>query len=181
MKGSVCKYHFKTATLLRPLLPVFPDLRSSPDTSILLWLIHFLVWFCGCKVGFFFPLCIIYDLLFSLWFVNYSPPCWFFKNFFILWTRVWTQSLHLEPLHQPFFVMVFFQDRVWRTIFPGCPCTVILLISASWVAVCLTRWAYIPLHGYTRLIHPLPSGWMFRLLLIFFLIVLGFELGTYAC
>jgi hypothetical protein len=27
-------------------------------------------------------------------------------------TKAWTQDPHLEPLHQPFFVMGFFQDRV---------------------------------------------------------------------
>jgi hypothetical protein len=27
-------------------------------------------------------------------------------------TGTWTQGLHLQPLHQPFFVMVFFRDQV---------------------------------------------------------------------
>jgi hypothetical protein len=48
-------------------------------------------------------------------------------------TGVWTQGLHLEPLYQPFSVMVFFWDRVLRTIHPGWLQTSILLISASWV------------------------------------------------
>jgi hypothetical protein len=40
-------------------------------------------------------------------------------------------SLHLEPLHQPFFVMGFyFQDRVSRTICLGWLRTAILLICA---------------------------------------------------
>jgi hypothetical protein len=38
---------------------------------------------------------------------------------------------HLEPLHQSFLVMGFFQDGVSRNIFPGWLQTVILLISAS--------------------------------------------------
>jgi hypothetical protein len=47
-------------------------------------------------------------------------------------TWIWTQGLHLEPLHhQPFFVMDFIQDRVLRIIFPGWLQTMILLISAS--------------------------------------------------
>jgi hypothetical protein len=56
--------------------------------------------------------------------------------FFFLFcgTRVWTQSLHLEPLHQPYFCDEFFRDRISRTICLGWLWTVILLISASWVA-----------------------------------------------
>jgi hypothetical protein len=49
---------------------------------------------------------------------------WFFFLFFS--TGVWTQGLHFEPLHKPFFVMVFLKI--------GCLSTSILLISASWVA-----------------------------------------------
>jgi hypothetical protein len=62
------------------------------------------------------------------------------KFCFVLGTGTWTQGLHLEPLHQSFFVMGFFQDRVSRTIFPGWLQTKILLISASWVAG-LQAWA----------------------------------------
>jgi hypothetical protein len=42
-------------------------------------------------------------------------------------------SLHLEPLHQPFFSFVkdFFRDIVLRTIRPGWLQTELLLISAS--------------------------------------------------
>jgi hypothetical protein len=46
-------------------------------------------------------------------------------------TWVLTQSLHLELLYQPFFVMVFFQNRFSQTICPGWLQTMILLIS--WV------------------------------------------------
>jgi hypothetical protein len=49
-------------------------------------------------------------------------------------TGVWTQGLHLEPLHQPFFVMGFVQDRVVWTICLGWPQTMILLSFVSWVA-----------------------------------------------
>jgi hypothetical protein len=45
-------------------------------------------------------------------------------------TRVWTQRLHLEPFHQPIFVMVLFQDRVSQAICSGWLQTLILLISA---------------------------------------------------
>jgi hypothetical protein len=42
--------------------------------------------------------------------------CWFLSFFFLSFffncsTRVWTQSLHFEPLHQPFFVKGFFEIR----------------------------------------------------------------------
>jgi hypothetical protein len=66
-----------------------------------------------------------------------SPTCcllWFFCLFVFFLYWVWTQSLHLEPLHQPFFVMGFFSDRVLWTISPGWLQTAIFLISASWVA-----------------------------------------------
>jgi hypothetical protein len=50
-------------------------------------------------------------------------------------TGAWTQSLHLEPLHQPFFVKVFFfWDRILWTICQGWLWIMILLISTSWVA-----------------------------------------------
>jgi hypothetical protein len=49
-------------------------------------------------------------------------------------TGVWTQGLHLEPLHQPFFVMDFFWDRVSWTICLGWLWTSILPISPSQVA-----------------------------------------------
>jgi hypothetical protein len=39
---------------------------------------------------------------------------WFFCS-----TRVWTQGLHPEPLHQPFFCDRFFWDRDSWTIHPG--------------------------------------------------------------
>jgi hypothetical protein len=41
-------------------------------------------------------------------------------HFFSFSMGVWTQGLHLEPLHQPFFVFFFFfWDRVSWTICPG--------------------------------------------------------------
>jgi hypothetical protein len=55
-------------------------------------------------------------------------------HFFFCSIGPWTQGLHLEPpLHQPFFVKGFFQDRVSGTISPGGLRTVIFLISAFWV------------------------------------------------
>jgi hypothetical protein len=40
--------------------------------------------------------------------------------FFIFSTGVWTQDLHLEPLHQSFFCDgFFFWDRVSQNYFPG--------------------------------------------------------------
>jgi hypothetical protein len=49
------------------------------------------------------------------WFGFLTLRVFLFFGFFCS-TRVWTQVLHLEPLHQPFFVMSFFQDRVSLTI-----------------------------------------------------------------
>jgi hypothetical protein len=49
-------------------------------------------------------------------------------------TGAWSQGLHLEPLHHSFFVMGFFQDKVSQTICLGRLWTMILQISASWVA-----------------------------------------------
>jgi hypothetical protein len=49
-------------------------------------------------------------------------------------TEVWTQGLHLEPLHWPYFCEGFFEMESRRTICLGWLWTVILLISASWVA-----------------------------------------------
>jgi hypothetical protein len=73
--------------------------------------------------------CFVYteNLLVSVaLFINYL--------FFSPSTRVRTQDLYLEPLHQPIFVKDFFQDRVLWTICQGWLQTMILLISASWVA-----------------------------------------------
>jgi hypothetical protein len=57
---------------------------------------------------------------------------WFQTDiFFFSSTGDWTQSLHLEPLHQFFFVMGFFQDRILQTFAWGKFQTSILLISAS--------------------------------------------------
>jgi hypothetical protein len=55
------------------------------------------------------------------------------QYFFSCDTGVWTQSLHLELLRQPFFVKGFW-DRTSGTICLGWLWTSILLISASWVA-----------------------------------------------
>jgi hypothetical protein len=51
----------------------------------------------------------------SDWVIFSSSSSFFFFN----GTEVWTQGLHLEPLHQPFFVMGFFRDRVLQTICLG--------------------------------------------------------------
>jgi hypothetical protein len=57
-------------------------------------------------------------------------------------TRVWTQGLtltrqafyHLSHSINPVFCIGYFQDRVSKSICPVWPQTMILLISASWVA-----------------------------------------------
>jgi hypothetical protein len=73
----------------------------------------------------------------SSWVFSSAP---FTFPFFLFSTGVWTQGLHLDPLHQPFFVMGWvlfcfvFWDRVMQTISPVWLRTEILLISASWIA-----------------------------------------------
>jgi hypothetical protein len=57
-------------------------------------------------------------------------PCEFFSVFSSI--GVWTEDLHIEPLHQPFFCKAFFfRDRVSRTICLDWLQTAILLVSAS--------------------------------------------------
>jgi hypothetical protein len=53
---------------------------------------------------------------------------------FIPGSWVWTQSLHLQPLYQPFLVIFFFWDRVSQTICQGWLWTMIFLNSDSWAA-----------------------------------------------
>jgi hypothetical protein len=82
-------------------------------------------------------------------------------------TGAWTQGLHPESLHQPFFVIGFFRDRVLWTICLGWLCTVILLISASRVA------------RITGMSHQCPVNYPNILLHLFsnsFLVGLQFEL-----
>jgi hypothetical protein len=57
----------------------------------------------------------------------------FFFSFFS-GTGACTQGLHFKPLHQPYFCIRYFWDRVLWTICWGWLWTMILLISASWVA-----------------------------------------------
>jgi hypothetical protein len=72
------------------------------------------------------------------------PPAPSFFFFFFCGTGAWTQSLHLEPLHQPsFFCKRFFEIGSRRTICVGWLRTVILLISASWITR-ITGWASWP-------------------------------------
>jgi hypothetical protein len=49
-------------------------------------------------------------------------------------TVAWTQGLHLESLHQPFFCEGFFWGMASQTICLVWLWTTILLICASWVA-----------------------------------------------
>jgi hypothetical protein len=63
---------------------------------------------------------------------NYCFVCLFLH--FFCGTGAWTQGLHLEPLHQPYFCERFFRDKVLRTICLGWVQTMILLISVSWIA-----------------------------------------------
>jgi hypothetical protein len=69
---------------------------------------------------------------------NITSIIWFqlaynFFSFLLCGTGVWTQGLHLEPLHQPFFKMGFFEIGSWELFAWGWFQTAIL-IAASWVA-----------------------------------------------
>jgi hypothetical protein len=57
-----------------------------------------------------------------------------FFFFFFCSTCVWTQGLHLEPFHQPFFMKGFFEIGSHELFASGWLQTPILLISASWVS-----------------------------------------------
>jgi hypothetical protein len=54
--------------------------------------------------------------------------------FFFFWCGIGagTQGLHLEPLHQAFFVMDVFWDRFFQTICLSWLLTECLMSSASW-------------------------------------------------
>jgi hypothetical protein len=79
--------------------------------------------FCLLFVCFSFFYCILL-FIFDIFFHHY----YFFHS-----AEAWTQGLHLEPLHDHFFDG-FFQDKVLQTICQSWLWTVILLMSASWVA-----------------------------------------------
>jgi hypothetical protein len=62
----------------------------------------------------------------------------FFRSFFLSFfcgTGAWTQGLHLELLHQPYFCEGVFKIVSHETICLGWFLTTILLISATWVAM----------------------------------------------
>jgi hypothetical protein len=103
---------------------------------------------------------LVYSILPSLNSVLQFLPELSLTFFFILGSiGAWTQGLHLEPLHQPFFDDGFFQDRVSQTISPGWLWTVILLISASWVAtITCAHCLWLHLSKITGLHLGLPSS-----------------------
>jgi hypothetical protein len=61
-----------------------------------------------------------------------GATCWSYLCFFF-GTGVWTQGLYLEPYHQPFFVMGFFEIGSCKLFCPVWLGMTILLI-VSWVA-----------------------------------------------
>jgi hypothetical protein len=65
---------------------------------------------------------------------SFFISCFFFFLFFFGSTQAWTQGLHIELLHQPFFLWrIFFKTGSHGTVCPGWLWTVFLLISDSWV------------------------------------------------
>jgi hypothetical protein len=91
-----------------------------------------------------------------------------YSFFFSFGIEVWAQDLHLQLLYQPFYVKVFFWDRVSCTISLGWLRTSILLISASWVTriTDVSHWCpAVALHSY---ILTLTSGQYTWYPLIFF-------------
>jgi hypothetical protein len=83
-------------------------------------------------LGIWWIISICKDSLFALGWESTHVVFWFF--FFLCGTGAWTQGLHLEPFHQPFFVKGFFEIGSRRTMCLGWLGTSILLISASWLA-----------------------------------------------
>jgi hypothetical protein len=74
--------------------------------------------------------------------VSHPSCCIYYACSFMYFfcTGVWTQGLHLDPLHQPIFVCLcvlwgFFLRSVLTNSLPDCIWTMIFLISALWVAV----------------------------------------------
>jgi hypothetical protein len=74
---------------------------------------------------------------------SWIPSSWcchsstFFSSvfvFFVCFCGIWTQGLHFESFHPPFFCDGFFWIRVSWAICSGWLRTTTLLISASWVA-----------------------------------------------
>jgi hypothetical protein len=80
---------------------------------------------------------------------------WDFFSFFCS-TGVWTQGLHLVPLHQPFFMIFFFEIGCSKPIFPGWLQTIVLLNSAPWVAriTGVSYWCPENVSGLSSIIHP---------------------------
>jgi hypothetical protein len=56
------------------------------------------------------------------------------QHFLFFSTGAWTQGLHLEPLHQPYFCEGLFKRGSRETTCPGWVWTAIFLIAASWIA-----------------------------------------------
>jgi hypothetical protein len=86
--------------------------------------ISFLLW----KITLVILVCLHFHI--SIWIFKNHPISFFVCFcFFQYWT--WTQGLHLEPLHQTFSVLGILEIG---SFCPGWLWTIILLISASWVA-----------------------------------------------
>jgi hypothetical protein len=86
--------------------------------------------------------CVLFSWVVFSYFSKYFSDFLFSFLSFFFDTGIWTQGLHLEPLHQPSFVIVYFWDRVLWTICLGWPWTAILVISASWVVsiISMSHW-----------------------------------------
>jgi hypothetical protein len=99
-----------------------------------------------------------------------SMPCsWsLWKNFFVI-LGFWTQGLCLEPLSQAFYCDGFFQDRELWAICLGWLGTMILLISASWVAGITGGWEFLSWIGIWILLNaclPLLTWFFFILMCV---------------
>jgi hypothetical protein len=72
----------------------------------------------------------------------FSHHVFLFSFFFLFFysTGVWTQGLHLEPLYQLFFCDGFFLRLGLENYLPGLAWTLILQISAFWVARIISVW-----------------------------------------
>jgi hypothetical protein len=69
----------------------------------------------------------------SITWVTLAVLSWIFFFFFFCGSGIWTQALHLDPLHQN-FLMHFIKIGFLELFALGWLWTTVLLISASWVA-----------------------------------------------
>jgi hypothetical protein len=98
-------------------------LHLQEQQSIACWVLTFLL-FCipyAPTYLVFVQHCLLFSYsLCDIFLIKQNTPH-FFLSFFFCGTGAWTRALYLEPLHQPYLVLIFFifQDKVLWTICSG--------------------------------------------------------------